>query len=574
MYSRFSVALAVVSLAVAGCGEDAPTITADAVYVNGTVITMNDVAPRAEAVAVKDGRILAVGTRADIEARVGEATEVNDLAGATLLPGFIDSHGHLSMVGMIAVAANLGAPPDGAVRSIADLQQELRNWMATSDIPAKYGLVIGWGYDESQLAEQRHPTRDDLDAVSDTLPIYVVHQSGHLGAGNSVALAQFGIDATTPDPEGGVIRRRDGSDEPNGVFEETAHNSMAFGLLTPNLIPGEGPALIDAAQELYASFGYTTAQDGAVIPANIDDYTAAAEAGRLKLDVVAYAVAQMLGDSAFMSGPYAGRDYRNRFRIGGIKLTLDGSPQGKTAWLSQPYFVPPPGQDATYAGYPIIPDEALRGYIGRAYDNGWQVLAHTNGDAAVEQLLDAVDDVSEGREPADRRTVSIHAQTARADQLDRMKALGILPSFFTAHTFYWGDWHRDSVLGPDRAENISPTGWALERGMRFTAHHDTPVIPPNSMRVLASTVNRTTRSGRVIGAAHRVDPEIALKAMTSWAAWQNFEEDDKGTIEAGKLADLVVLSQDPTTVDPAAIGAIRVLETIKEGRTVYRAEGP
>lgn len=558
--------------ALAGCGAtDDGQPNADVVYTNANVITMNEAAPRATTVAVRNGRILAVGSAAEVSAYWGADTAVENLDGRTLLPGFVDAHGHLSFVGLMAQAADLMPPPDGGVTTIAELQQRLRDWLATSDLPARKGYVFGTGYDDSQLAELRHPTRDDLDAVSTEVPIYVLHQSAHLGAANSRALEMLGIDAETPDPEGGIIRRRPGSREPNGVLEENANMMALSGLVLQSMTPRDAMESIVAAQQRYAEFGYTTAQDGGTTPETAAGYIAAAEQGRLTLDVVSYVFAPAIReDDPFLYSPYSGRTYQNHYRIGGMKLILDGSPQGKTAWLTEPYHVPPDGQGPDYRGYPNMPDERVAEYLGRAFDNGWQVLAHVNGDAAADQFLDALERIS-ARAPADdRRPVAIHAQTVRADQLDRMKAFGVIPSFFAAHTFYWGDWHRDSVLGPERAQNISPTAWAVERGMRFTTHHDAPIIPPNAMRVLWATVNRVTRSGQVLGPDQRVDVETALKAMTIWAAWQHFEEDRKGSIEPGKAADLVVLSDDPLAVAPESLADIEVLRTIKGGREIYR----
>lgn len=272
-----------------------------------------------------------------------------------------------------------------------------------------------------------------------------------------------------------------------------------------------------------------------------------------------------------MSGPYFGRAYNKRYRIAGVKLNLDGSPQGKTAWLTEPYFEPPKGEPSSYRGYPNMENAQVTAYVEQAFENDWQLLAHVNGDAALDQYLNALAEVSQRFPDPGRRTVAIHCQTAREDQVERMKELHVMPSFYTAHTFYWGDWHRDSVLGPKRAQNISPTGWARARDMIFTVHHDAPVIPPSAMRVMDATVNRTTRSGLVLGPQQRVSPEVALKALTIWAAYQYFEEDRKGSITPGKLADLVVLSADPLAVPSSKIAEIRVLQTIKEGREVYRA---
>jgi predicted amidohydrolase YtcJ len=571
--------IAVLSLAgllsLAGCRDAPGPATADALFVNANVLTMNDAAPRAEAVAVQDGHILAVGTADTVDAHRGPETVVHDLAGQTLLPGFVDAHGHLSFVGLMAQAADLFPPPDGGVTSIAELQDALRHWLETSDLPGRRGYVFGVGYDDSQLAEQRHPTRDELDAVSSEIPIYVLHQSAHLGAANSAALERLGISAETPDPEGGVIRRRPGSAEPDGVLEENANMLALSGLVLQGLTPADALESIVAGQERYASFGFTTAQDGGTTPETAAGYIAAAEAGALELDVVSYVFAPAIReDDPFLFSPYAGRAYVDHYRIGGMKLMLDGSPQGKTAWLTEPYHRPPEGLPADYRGYPNMPDDRVRRYLTRAFEHGWQVLAHTNGDAAIDQFLDALADVSARLPGDDRRPVAIHAQTTRADQLERMDELGVIPSFFAAHTFYWGDWHRDSVLGPERAPDISPTGWAAKRGMRFTTHHDAPIIPPDAMRILWATVNRVTRSGQVLGPHQRVDVATALKAMTLWPAWQHFEEVRKGSIEPGKLADLVVLSADPLAVDPLNIADIEVLRTIKAGKEIFRRTEP
>ena len=543
---------------------------ADRIYFGGPVVTMNDAAPSAEAVAVKDGKVLAVGARAAVEAFRGPATVMQDLAGRTMLPGFIDGHGHLEGVGIQAVSANLLPPPDGRNDSLAALVQTTREWMKTSTLPAQYGLIVGFGYDDSQLKEQRHPTRDDLDRISTELPIYFFHQSGHLAAVNSKALQIVGFDAATPDPAGGVIRRRPGSREPNGVLEETAAFAAVGKLVFSRIKEEENAGLIAAGQALYLKYGFTTAQSGATDPSNVVGYMAAAQSGALKLDVVAYPTLVSIGTHTFMSSPYAGRAYTGRFRIGGVKVTLDGSPQGKTAWLAQPYFKPPEGQAPGYRGYGAFTDEQVDAFVARAFGNGWQLLVHTNGDAALDQMLRAVDKGQRAMPGTDRRTVAIHAQTARADQLDSMKQLGIIPSFFPMHTYYWGDFHRDSVLGPGRAQDISPTGWAVERGMVFTSHHDAPVAFPDSIRILDATVNRTTRSGQVLGPHQRVDPIVALKALTLWGAYQHFEEKSKGSIEPGKLADLVVLSDNPLTMDRQQFMSLQVMETIKEGQSVYR----
>ena len=545
---------------------------ADAIYFGGPIITVDDKHPSAEAVAIKAGKIVAVGSRIDVEkAQKGRKTTVIDLEGRTMIPGFIDAHGHMWGAGVQAMAANLLPPPDGPVRSISDLQQQLRKWMVNSNIARDFGVVIGFGYDDSQLVEQRHPTAEDLDAVSTDLPMIVIHQSGHLHALNTKALQMAGITADTEDPQGGVIRRKPGTREPSGVMEGTVL-IREFLRIMPKLSQDQQLALLDAGQDLYAKYGHTTAQEGRALPANVELYIAAARSGRLKLDVVVYPEVLLIGDGGLMKGPYVGRAYRSGLRIGGVKLTLDASPQGRTAWLSQPYLTPPPGQPATFAGYPALNDAQAIAAVSGAYRNNWQIITHTNGDAAIDQLIRAVT-VASARYPGrDRRPVMIHGQTLREDQVPKIKALGIFPALFPMHTFYWGDWYVDTVLGPGRAANISPTGWMMKHGMMFSSQHDAPVAFPDTMRVLSATVNRVTRSNQVLGSEHRVEPIVGLKAMTLWAAYQHFEEKSKGSIEVGKLADFAILSDNPLTIDRMKIADIKVIETIKRGKSIYRVD--
>jgi predicted amidohydrolase YtcJ len=290
----------------------------------------------------------------------------------------------------------------------------------------------------------------------------------------------------------------------------------------------------------------------------------AADMGILQVDVVSYPDILDATDAIKPS-----LQYRNRYRVGGAKLTIDGSPQGKTAWLTKPYFVPPPGKGADYVGYPAVTEKQTTEAIDLAFANGWQILTHANGDAAIDALISAVRQATEKHSTAKRRSVLVHGQTCREDKIDSLKELGIIPSFFPMHTFYSGDWHRESVLGPERAENISPCGSALRRGMIFTSHHDAPVANPDSMRVLSATVTRKTRSGYVLGPNQRVSVPICFKAMTLWSAYQHFEEDGKRSIEVGKMADFVLLSDNPLTIDPDKLAGIKVEETIKEGVTVY-----
>ena len=552
-----------------GCDSSPPKPQADALYVGGPILTMaGDQPTYAEALLVKDGRIMFVGSLKEAEARA-EAAERVDLAGHTLLPGFIDAHGHIANVGFQALSANLLPPPDGEGQSIDSLVTLLKGWQAQNNILLQEsGWIIGFGYDDSQLAEQRHPTADDLDRVSTEKPVLIVHQSGHVGAVNHKALEVLAFSAGMADPDGGVIRREADGKTPNGVLEEMAFFQPLLQVFS-HFDADTRKQLALAGVEAYTRFGFTTAQEGRADPGTAETWRALARDNELAIDVAVYPDVGMAEQYIREHG--TSTDYDNGFRLAGVKLSFDGSPQAKTAWLTQPYFHPPHGMPEDYAGYAAIPDAGERQrQVSVAFENNWQLLVHCNGDAAADAMIESVAVAGAHYGNHDRRTVMIHAQTVRDDQLDQMKNLGIIPSFFSMHTFYWGDWHRDETLGPERAMRISPTQSALKRGMRFTEHHDAPVALPSAIMILHTTVNRTSRSGAVIGDAQKVSPYIALKSMTDWAAWQYFEEDDKGTLEAGKLADFVILDRDPLSIEPGELKDLKVLQTIKAGRTVYR----
>jgi predicted amidohydrolase YtcJ len=551
-----------------GAQTSALAQVADHIWTGGPILTMNDNAMRAEAVAEAGGRILAVGTRADVMKMKGPKTRLVDLKGRTLLPGFVDAHGHVMLGGLQALSANLLAPPDGEVRDIPSLQDTVRAWAKANAAPiAKANLMIGFGYDHSQLKELRHPVREEVDAISSDIPVILVHQSGHMGAFNAKALALAGISADSKDPAGGVIRRKQGSQEPDGVLEEAAFFN-ALGKVLPALGPGGFKAFTREGAKLWASFGYTTAQEGRATPGTLKLLRAVGAEGGLPIDVVAYQDILVDRDSLKASG----LTYQNRVRLGGAKLTIDGSAPGFTAWRDRPYFKPVGNYPEGFAGYPAVTPDQVFDSIAWARENGVQIITHANGERASDLLI-AAHTAARGRFPSKdaKRPVLIHGQFLREDQVDSFKALGVIPSLFPMHTFYWGDWHLEHTVGPEAGLNISPTGWVRKRGMIFTSHHDAPVAFPDSMRVLDATVTRRARgSGRIVGPDQRVDVITALKAMTIWPAYQHFEEGTKGSLEPGKFADFVILSKDPTAVDTATIADIKVMETVKEGQVIFQ----
>jgi predicted amidohydrolase YtcJ len=540
---------------------------ADTIYSGGPILTIDDSAPRAEAVAVKAGRILAVGALSEIEALRGNETESFDLEGRTMLPGFVDSHGHVVFGGLQALSANLLAPPDGEVTDIASMQTILSKWADdNAGAVARVKMIIGFGYDNAQLEELRHPTREELDAVSENLPVLIVHQSGHLGVANSKALELAGITAASEAPPGGIIRR-DENGEPNGVLEEYAFFSVLVPLLG-NLGDEGLLAFARAGSELWAKFGYTTGQDGRSSGASVEALRKVGQEGNLPIDVVAFPDVLEARDYI---GANVSRDYVHRVRVGGCKLTIDGSPQGFTALRDRPYYDPVGDYPDGYAGYAAITMEQLQDAVNWCYQKGFQILVHSNGEGASDMLISALEAAQEKYGDPGNRPVLIHGQFQREDQVDSYARLGVFQSSFPMQTFYWGDWHREHTVGPVNAENISPTGWIRQRGLMFGTHHDAPVAFPDSMRVLAATVTRRTRSGDILGPHQRVDVMTALKAMTLWPAWQHFEEEDKGSIEVGKIADFVVLSDDPTAVDPETLANLQVLVTVKEDKVIHEA---
>jgi len=567
---RGCIVLLVTALAlVAGCSRGpAPEQTADTIYTGGEIVTVNDTQPTAEALAVKNGRILAVGPRSGIEkAHKGATTSMVDLGGKTLMPSFIDAHSHYINSLLVANQCKLYAPPAGPGKDVESIITELEKFAAERKIP-KGEMIMGYGYDENVMPDGRLLNRGDLDAAFPDNPVRVDHVSMHGAVMNSLALKKYGIGAQTRTPPGGVIVREPGTNEPYGLIMETAFLPVME--QSEPMTPEQEVAWTRAGQMLYAEAGVTTAQEGATHLAQLQAMKRASEAGANIIDVVAYPFITDL-DNILKEFPVSGWGrYDRRFKVGGVKITIDGSPQGKTAYFTTPYLTGGPGGEKNWTGELAAPQEVINAALKKVYDLGVPVTFHVNGDGAIDALLRAHEFAAADDLTKDRNVTAIHAQFTRRDQIPRFVEYRIRPSFYTLHTYYFAEAHIAN-RGHDQAMYISPMRDAIDAGLHPTNHTDFVVAPLDQMFMLWSAVNRISRAGAEIGPGQRITPLEGLKAMTIWAAEQYGEQGSKGSLEPGKLADLVILDGNPLMVDPMAIKGIKVVETIKEGKTIYRA---
>jgi predicted amidohydrolase YtcJ len=568
--------------AVLAAATAAAADTADTIYTGGDILTMAGAAPEyVECLAVKDGRILFAGTAIDAQRHAGAATKTVDLGGRTLLPGFIDTHGHFVYFGKNLVDANLFGTPD-----IPDLIARLKQQAERT--PAG-GWIVGFGYGARTLKEGRPPTTAELDQVSADRPVMIVDSSGHMGAGNAAVFEAAGITADTPDPTGGMFARGPDGKSLLGPMEETALNAVRS--RRPPFTGDLAARAVAAAAEVWASHGQTTAMEaglglgaddiGIVLNAidrqllPIDLYVAAKDSALDDTLAAAYGVASRYNpqpagtvEKLRAARPDLDRRYVNRVRLGGVKFWLDGSLD--TAWFTQPYTQNPPGKTGAFAGYRQIPDEMLDAVFDRYWPTDLQIHMHMNGDAAADQALAAIAKAVAKHGMHDHRPVFVHASWLRADQIEKMKDCGAIPSFLTAGIVPGGD-AVVKLWGPERSAGAMATRTFLRAGLPFTFSHDAPVSPtPSILALVDAGVNRIAGSGSVIGPDERIPPYAALRAVTATAAYQLKEEKTKGTLEAGKLADLVILDHNPLQVEPRTIKEIVVVETIKEGTTVFK----
>lgn len=548
----------------------------DVVYINGKVMTMDAKNSIKEAVAIKDGKIIAIGSSKKIKALRGPNTVIYNLSGATILPGFIDPHSHWPAAGIYELYyADLNSAPVGSIKSISDIISTLNRY-AEKRTDGQW--VEGKNYDNTLLAENRHPTKDDLDKVQGNFPVHITHFSGHASVANSKALALAGITKDTPQPAGGKIIKDPVTGEPTGVLEEPAAMNLVRSKI-PSLTDEQKLTGIKRSSEIYTAAGVTTANTGASIYNDIALYKKAIAMGYQKHRVVMWPYARSMDAMGQYPSSISGTDLTDNrmITLGAAKLFADGSIQAYTGWLSQPYYVQPSGK-TNYRGYPAYADKTgFTNLITQLHAAGWQIAIHGNGDQGIQDILDGFAAAQAGKARKDHRHLIIHSQMVREDQLDQMKTLGVLPNFFVSHTYYIGDRHWNIFMGPDRARRMSPMRTAIDRGMTVTHHNDTPVTPINILLSTWSAVNRISTGGMTIGPEFRISMIEALRGVTINAAYQMFEEKYKGSIEVGKLADLVILDKNPldyTNVGWDVFKQIKVVRTIVGGQAVMDNGGP
>ncbi len=519
-------------------------------FYGGNIITMEEQALYTEAVLVENGVIVAVGSKTDLLSQAGECEKI-DLHGKTLLPGFIDPHSHFFQVATSMLQVSLNG-----VKSSAEIGKRIQAFLRGKELaPGQW--IVARDYDNNLMPGLCHPTLAELDGYTPGYPLVIHHKSGHMGLMNSLGLRAVGITADTPDPEGGKIEHCDG--KLTGYMEENAFISAIRRM--PMMKEDELLASFGDAQKKYTSYGITTIQEGMVAKEMLPMYRRLIQENALYLDVVLYPDLNSFSETREMIEPL---NAESHLHLGGLKIFLDGSPQGRTAWMRQPYV-----DDPDYCGYATMTDEAVECAFERAAQENTQLLAHCNGDAASEQFLRCLEYV-EQRHPElkNLRPVIIHGQLLGRDQLPRVKKLGAMVSFFVAHVYHWGDVHLRN-FGADRANHISPTKSALDHDVVFTFHQDAPVIEPDMLETLWCATNRTTKNGVVLGEEERLTVLDALRAITVNAAYQYSMEDTIGSIALGKKADFVVLDRNPLEVPTETLRDIHVEKTYKNGTCVY-----
>ena len=528
-------------------------------FFNGQVVTMNPNASDATAFAVMEDRFFAVGSDDEIRKWADHRTEQIDLCGRTVVPGLIESHSHLSFYATNLLQVDCRPETCKCIKDVADAIR------SRADESESGQWVCGYGYDDTLIEDKRHLTRQDLDEVSPGNPVFIRHVSGHLAYTNSKGLEVAAINRNTPQPEGGEIHFDEHGD-PSGLLLEPGAMSLV-GHHIPTYTIDDFKRVMPEAIAYYNRHGITSTHDAAIGYSGetrevFQSYSDLEAMGQLNLRVymtVMFNAFDKLIDLGLGTG--FGSDF---LKLGCVKLFQDGSIQGITAALKEGYHNRP-----DFTGDFIMPQESLDQLVDKYHRHGLQIAIHANGDRAIESVLLAFEKAQEAFPRQDHRHMIIHCQTATNDQISRIKSVGAIPSYFANHVYYWGDRHRDLFLGPERAGRIDPLGSSLKQGLKFSIHSDLPVTPVDPIFSMHTAVNRMTRSGKVLGPEERIPAMEALQTYTTHAAWCSFEEDVKGAIAPGMLADFTVLSENPLTVDPLNIKDIEVTATIVGGKEVY-----
>ena len=532
---------------------------------NGNFLTMNKDSSTADSVLIEGGRIKAVGREAECRAIATHAEEVN-LDGQTVVPGFIDPHGHFPDSGFLKLhRVDLSPPPLGACSNIAEVLEKL---CQKARVTKPGDWVVGAMINPAELEEKRFPTRNELDAVSVEHPVWLFHVSGHAGVANSLALEFRAVDKNSQDPAGGKFGRDPLTGELNGLCEGmSAMGKMGdseFQISYEKFLS----AYVDAADE-YLGQGVTLAQNAWATKTLLGYFGQIANESRPPIDAMVlpagFLEPKLTAGELDIPMPEPG----SGIFLGPRKVFVDGSFHLQTACLTQPYFKPLNGNPHHRCELPFSREQMVI-RISKLHDLGFQCHIHANGDAAADLALDAIEAAQHANRREDHRHTLIHSQNLREDQLDRMSTAGVSVSFFPAHLHYFGDFHSAVTFGPDRVRNMCPTRWAEERGIRFTIHNDAQVTPTRPLHLMWCAVNRQSLSGKTIGQDQAVSPLSALRAHTIDAAWQVFQERDRGSIEAGKRADFAVLSGNPLD-DPENMHKLSVSQTLVLGETRYRS---
>lgn len=530
----------------------AASVKPDMILVNGNIHTMDTANPHAEAVAIAAGRFFAVGTNQEIGNLPSAGVNRIDLGGRTVVPGFIDAHLHTASSGLRHLKE-----VNCDLRSIAAIQAAIRERAAKTE-PGQW--VVGFMYDDTKTAEGRPLTKADLDAAAPHHPVLVNHRGGHTSYVNSRAMAIADVNEKTPDPQGGKFERRDDG-KLTGRVEESA--TGAFRRKIPNSATRtdrrEGVKLIT---KMIVRSGITSVNDPAGSPEDLAAYQDAYKAGDLSVRVYGFisqgSIARMLA-----AGVHSGLG-NEWVRVGAMKMVCDGSISERTARVSQPYV----GRPSDF-GILVRTEEQLYNDARQAHAAGWHIGTHANGDVAIDIVLRLYERLQREMPRRDPRFRIEHCTLINDDLVRRIKAQGVIPTPFSSYVYYHGEKMKE--YGAERLNSMFALRSFLDADVRATMSSDYPPGPFEPMMFLQSSVTRTDIKGSVWGPKQRIRVEEALRVATMNGAYASFEENLKGSIEAGKLADLVVLGRDPLLEDPASLVTIPIERTMVGGRWLYEA---